>query len=153
VQHRVACTYSKWFMFENMAFKDSFMCSPDLSYREVLELSRFRLGCHPCVPVTAGRRNKVPYSERLCQLCPHSHAAQVGHEQHILLECGALHSVRQRHNGFLSSLPDGLSMASLSNAEDQTAMARFCLDCIHTYESFTQTGGGVPPAQTEHNDQ
>jgi len=152
VQHRVACTYSKWFMIKDRSFKDSFMCAPDLSYHEVVELSRFRLGCHPVVPVTSGRRAKVPYTQRLCSLCPDAHVGQVGHEQHILLECGALHSVRQRHRDFLSSLPDGLSMNSLSNAEDQTAMARFCLDCIHAYESLTQPGG-VPPAQTEHIDQ
>ena len=152
VQHRVACTYSKWFMIGNMAFKDSFMCSPDLSYRQVVELSRFRLGCHLVVPVTAGRRAGVPYAQRLCPLCPDAHVAQVGHEQHILLECGSLHSVRQRHYDFLSSLPGGLSMKSLSNAEDQTAMAHFCLDCIHAYESLTQPGG-VPPAEMEHIDQ
>ncbi len=98
-------------------------------------LLRFRLGAHD-LPVAVGRFNRVPRSQRLCQLCS---AGVVGDEFHMVFECAYYSAVRARFSQLFEQFggpfsisgtvsPAGPHMAEFMS-QDKRVLAAFVHAC------------------------
>ena len=95
-----------------------------LSARCMRMLLRFRLGCHS-LPVVLGRRDRVPRDQRLCRGCD---LHVVGDERHMVFECPAMQTVRDRYPTLFA--PAHSTMQLFLWQPDLVRVAHFIMDCF-----------------------
>ena len=122
-QNATLCTYARWFARPARAQTGPLLMQP-LSARCMRMLLRFRLGCHS-LPVVLGRRDRVPRDQRLCRGCD-LHA--VGDERHMVFECPALQTVRDRYPTLFA--PAHSTMQLFLWQPDLVRVAHFIMDCF-----------------------
>ncbi len=95
-----------------------------LSARCLRILLKFRMGCHS-LPNVSGRWARIPRPQRLCMRC----AQQViGDERHLVFECPALQSVRDRYPGLFGAAI--VTMQQFMWQLDIVGVAHFVMDCF-----------------------
>ena len=134
-ENATLCTYARWFARPAGHQPRALLMQP-LSARCMRVLLRFRMGTHP-LPIVLGRRSGIPRDRRLCQHCA-LHA--VHDERHLLLECPAMQTVRDRYPALFS--PAKGSMQLFMWQPDIVGVAHFVMDCFDLL-------GAVPDAQDD----
>ena len=95
-----------------------------VSGRRMQRFSQFRLGCHG-LPIAVGRL------AMLIGLTGSACLATVvlfGDEKHLVFECPALASLRQRHAGLFTSQTD--TMRSFFAQQDHLGVFHYVIDCV-----------------------
>ena len=115
--------YTRWFR------RTSLQCARPVhelpaNPRKVLQLLRFRLGCHTLPSATGQRRNpRVPRDQRICTRCQHG----LGDERHLVFECTKLQHIRDRY----ALLFEGCDrMQSFMSQGSQKDVMNFVSDCL-----------------------
>ncbi len=104
-----------------------------LSARCLRILLKFRMGCHS-LPNVSGRWARVPRPQRLCMRC----AQQVlGDERHLVFECPALQSVRDRYPGLFGAAI--VTMQQFMWQLDIVGVAHFVMDCFDYLDSASSS--------------
>lgn len=92
-EHRQLATYKCWFKqaedLERCNLPKYLCAGFNLAPAVVKSMACFRLGCHG-LRVDRGRRNRVPYAQRVCLRCQHG----TDDEFHMLFECQAFEDIR-----------------------------------------------------------
>ena len=120
------CTYYRWFA-RPVIGKGSFLRIP-LSARDMRRVLGFRMGCHK-LPVEVGRRQNIPRHQRVCDRC---NSGAVGDERHLLLECTALHGLRQQYARLI--LDSRNAMRLLMWHKDQVLVNKYILACLRAVD-------------------
>ena len=118
------CTYHRWFARPACVRHPCQLLQQPLSARCLRILLKFRMGCHS-LPNVSGRWARVPRPQRLCMRC----AQQVlGDERHLVFECPALQSVRDRYPGLFGAAI--VTMQQFMWQLDIVGVAHFVMDCF-----------------------
>ncbi len=118
------CTYHRWFARPDCLRHPCQLLQQPLSARCLRLLLKFRMGCHS-LPNVSGRWARVPRPQRLCMRC----AQQIiGDERHLVFECPALQSIRDRYPGVFGA--DIVTMQQFMWQLDIVGVAHFVMDCF-----------------------
>ncbi len=120
------CTYYRWFAGPDCLRHPCQLLQHLVSARCLRLLLRFRMGCHS-LPNVSGGWAKVLRPQRLCMRC----AQQViGDKRHLVLECPALQSIRNRYPGLFGANIVIMQQLAFMWQLDNIRVAHFVMDCF-----------------------
>ena len=120
----VSCTYHQWFMpfSRRMSY-----CQLPVSGRCMRRFLQFRLGSH-LLPIATGRFAGGRRLARADRVCSHSDGVSIADELHLVFECPALASVRQKYTQPFTAATDAMRQ------DAHMQVFRFILDCLDVFE-------------------
>lgn len=103
------------------------------------DLMCFRLICAD-IAVNSGRFVKMLRGQRLCRLCSQN---VVEDEKHVVFECDAYASLRQKSEFQCVVDADGDMLRLFNNADNQECLAKYVYDCATVRSNLLLGGDGV----------
>jgi hypothetical protein len=132
---RRQAVYDKWFRYAAQKKTPHYLDMEGVSYRQVRQFARFRLGSHNLRVVREGWNN-LAWDQRTCERCS---SGEVDDEPHMLFECQAMHDAWEAYDDEdIEGLVTGAEgdMAKLMKCEDQDTLLRLvpfiagCMDFV-----------------------
>jgi len=123
----VACTYNHCFRPFSRRRR---YCQLSVSGRRMQRFLQLRLGSHQ-LPIVVGHFAGTQHVARASRICTHCGSVAVAYAMHIILECPALHTLRQQYAPLFSTDTD--TMRSLF-AQDHMKVFKLVLSCLDVFQ-------------------